>query len=74
MREKVDFVPVDERAGVMRIEVDRDNCEGLGMCEAMAHEYFELDDDDTMTVLDEHRRSPTGPRCTRPSRPARCWR
>ena len=36
----------------MKIEVDRDKCEGLGMCEAMAHEYFELDDDDTMTVLD----------------------
>jgi ferredoxin len=37
----------------MKIEVDRDTCEGLGMCEAMAHEYFELDDDDTMTVLDD---------------------
>jgi ferredoxin len=37
----------------MRIEVDRDRCEGLGMCEAMAHEFFELDDDDTMTVLDD---------------------
>ena len=51
VREKVDFVPVDSssRAGVMRIQVDRDKCEGLGMCEAMAHEYFELDDDDTMT-------------------------
>ena len=36
----------------MRIDVDRDRCEGLGMCEAMAHEYFELDDD-TMTVLEE---------------------
>jgi ferredoxin len=36
----------------MKIEVDRDTCEGLGMCEAMAHEYFELDDD-TMTVLDD---------------------
>jgi ferredoxin len=36
----------------MRIEVDRDRCEGLGMCEAMAHEYFEVDDDDTMSVLD----------------------
>ena len=33
--------------------MDRDTCEGLGMCEAMAHEYFQLDDDDTMTVLDE---------------------
>ena len=37
----------------MRIEVDRDRCEGLGMCEAMAHEFFELDDDDEMHVLDE---------------------
>jgi len=37
----------------MRIDVDRDKCEGLGMCEAMAHQYFELDDDDTMTVLDD---------------------
>ncbi|QIX25196.1 ferredoxin [Nocardioides sp. JQ2195] len=37
----------------MRIEVDRDTCEGLGMCESMAHEFFELDDDDVMHVLDE---------------------
>jgi ferredoxin len=37
----------------MRIVVDRDLCDGHGMCEAMAHEYFELDDDDVMQVLDE---------------------
>ena len=37
----------------MRISVDRDRCEGLGMCEAMAHEFFALDDDDVMHVLDE---------------------
>jgi ferredoxin len=37
----------------MRIEVDRGRCEGLGMCEAMAHEFFELDDDDVMHVLDQ---------------------
>lgn len=37
----------------MRIEVDRDLCEGLGMCESMAHEFFEVDDDDVMHVLDE---------------------
>ncbi len=36
----------------MKIVVDRDLCDGHGMCEAMAHEYFQLDDD-TMTVLDE---------------------
>jgi ferredoxin len=37
----------------MRIEVDRDVCEGVGMCESMAHEFFELDDDDVMHVLEE---------------------
>jgi ferredoxin len=37
----------------VRIHVDRDRCEGLGMCEAMASDYFELDDDDVMRVLDE---------------------
>ena len=36
-----------------RIVVDRDKCEGLGMCEAMASDYFELDDDEQMTVLQE---------------------
>ena len=38
---------------MMRIVVDRDLCEGHGMCEAMAHEFFEIDDDDEMHVLDE---------------------
>ena len=37
----------------MKITVDRDKCEGLGMCEAMAHEFFEVDDDEVMHVLDE---------------------
>ena len=37
----------------MKIVVDFDVCEGHGMCQAMAHEYFELDDDDMLTVLDE---------------------
>jgi len=37
----------------MKIVVDYDLCDGHGMCEAMAHEYFELDDDDQMTVLNE---------------------
>ena len=35
----------------MRIEVDRDRCEGLGMCEAMASDVFEIDDDEVMHVL-----------------------
>jgi len=38
----------------MRIVADYDTCEGLGMCESMAHEYFELDDDDNMHILDEN--------------------
>lgn len=38
----------------MKILVDRDKCEGLGMCESMAHEFFEVDDDDVMHVLDEN--------------------
>lgn len=38
----------------LTIQVDRDRCEGLGMCQAMADDYFELDDDDVMHVLNEH--------------------
>jgi ferredoxin len=40
-----------------RIVVDRDRCEGLGMCEAMASDYFELaesaDGDEELVVLRE---------------------
>ena len=38
----------------MKISLDRDLCDGHGMCEAMAHEYFELDDDDFLTILNEN--------------------
>ncbi len=37
----------------MRIVVDRETCEGLGMCESMAHEIFEVDDDDILVIHDE---------------------
>jgi len=37
----------------MRIMADRDTCEGLGMCEAMAPELFEVGDDGTVVVHDE---------------------
>ncbi len=37
----------------MRITVDRGGCEGLGMCESMAHEIFEVDDDDLLVIHDE---------------------
>jgi len=36
-----------------RIVVDWDLCEANGICEAMAPESFEIDDDDMMQVLDE---------------------
>ena len=29
----------------LQIVVDRDKCEGLGMCEAMASDYFEVRED-----------------------------
>ena len=38
----------------MKIEADFDKCEGLGMCEAMSHEFFEVGDDGFVSVLDEH--------------------
>jgi ferredoxin len=36
-----------------RIVVDWDLCEANGICEAMAPDSFEIDDDDMMQVLDE---------------------
>ncbi|MBS44085.1 MAG: ferredoxin [Nocardioides sp.] len=37
----------------MKIVADRETCEGLGMCEAMAPDFFEVGADDTVAVLDE---------------------
>lgn len=37
----------------MRIVADRDTCEGLGMCEAMAPDFFEVGDDGIVQVHDE---------------------
>jgi ferredoxin len=37
----------------VKLTVDRDLCEGVGMCQSMAHEFFEVDDDDIMHILDE---------------------
>ncbi|WP_036490611.1 ferredoxin [Nocardioides sp. CF8] len=38
----------------MKIVADYDKCEGLGMCEAMAPEFFEVQDEGQVGVLDEH--------------------
>ncbi len=38
----------------MRIVADHDRCEGLGMCESMADDFFEVDDEeDRVVVLDD---------------------
>ena len=37
----------------MKIAVERDKCEGLGMCEAMAHEFFEVGEDGVVDILDQ---------------------
>ncbi|WP_063043400.1 ferredoxin [Nocardia pseudovaccinii] len=37
----------------MRIEVDRNRCEGHAMCEAAAPEYFSVDDEGVLTILTE---------------------
>jgi ferredoxin len=37
----------------MRIEADTTRCDGLGMCEAMAPDFFEVGADGTVVVLDE---------------------
>ena len=42
----------------MRIVADTGTCEGLGMCEAMADEFFEVGDDGHVHVLDEHPAEP----------------
>lgn len=34
-----------------RIEADRHACQGIGMCEAQADDYFEIGEDDTVSVL-----------------------
>ena len=38
----------------MRVVVDMNLCEANGLCMGIAPEIFELDDDDELTVLQEH--------------------
>jgi len=39
----------------LHIVADKARCEGLGMCESMANDYFEVDEDDELVrVLDEN--------------------
>jgi ferredoxin len=44
----------------MRIVVDRDRCSALGVCESLAPELFEVQDDGSLKILNEH---PEGSLC-----------
>ncbi|GAB2979697.1 ferredoxin [Nocardioides montaniterrae] len=35
----------------MKITADLDKCEGLGMCESMANDFFEVDEDTDQVVI-----------------------
>lgn len=35
----------------MRVVVDYDKCTGLGLCESLAPEFFEVQDDGSLTLL-----------------------
>ena len=37
----------------MKIVADHDTCEGLGMCEAMAPDFFEVGSDDLVEILQQ---------------------
>jgi ferredoxin len=38
----------------MRVVVDRDLCESNGVCEGLAPEVFQINDDDELDILQEH--------------------
>jgi ferredoxin len=37
----------------MNVVVNRTRCIGIGICESIAEEYFEVNDDGSLTVLQE---------------------
>jgi ferredoxin len=38
----------------LKIVVDFDRCESNAMCEALAPDNFEIDDEDFLQIIDEH--------------------
>ena len=38
----------------MRVIVDRDLCESNGVCEGLAPEVFQINDEDELDILQEH--------------------
>jgi ferredoxin len=39
---------------MIRIEADLNRCEGHGICEAIAPDFFSVDDDGTLSVLSDN--------------------
>jgi ferredoxin len=35
----------------MKIKVDRNKCSGIGLCEAMSPDFFEVDDDGVLQLV-----------------------
>jgi len=46
----------------MRVEVDTDKCTGHGICESIADDVFEVDDDGSLTILEAERSETDRPR------------
>ena len=45
--------PASPASSATRIHADHTVCEGIGMCEATADDYFEVGDDGFVQVLDD---------------------
>lgn len=39
------------KEGIMKIVVDRSRCTGIGICESIAEDYFEVGDDGALTLI-----------------------
>ncbi len=46
----------------MRVEVDLDKCTGHGICESIAEDVFEVQDDGTVLITDNERPDSDGDR------------
>lgn len=40
-----------EQEGIIKIVVDRSRCTGIGICESIAEDYFEVGDDGALTLI-----------------------
>jgi ferredoxin len=49
----VELVETPDGGSMRKIKVDFDLCESNALCEALAPDHFEVDDDDYLQILDE---------------------